>query len=132
MSDEPSWRHKFGTFSIVGRCPRTNMFGVAVSSKFLGVGAVCSHARAGVGAVATQALINPYLGSQTLDLLAQGLAAEKAIRQALAGDDGQEMRQLIVIDQEGHATAFTGSEPLMWRGHLTGPNYAVAGNILVG
>lgn len=132
MPDEASWLHKFGTFSIVARCPHTNMFGVAVSSKFLGVGAVCSHARAGVGAVATQALINPYLGIQALDLLAQGQTAEEAMQQALAGDEGRDMRQLIVIGQNGQSAGFTGSGPLMWRGHLTDSNYAVAGNILAG
>ena len=108
------------------------MFGVAVSSKFLGVGALCSHAKAGVGAAASQAFINPYLGSKALELLAQGLSAQAALDQVLAEDEGRDMRQLLVVDCEGRSAAFTGSQPLEWRGHLTGPNYAVAGNILVG
>jgi uncharacterized Ntn-hydrolase superfamily protein len=108
------------------------MFGVAVSSKFVAVGALCGNARAGVGAAATQAFINPYLGSQAIELLAQGLGAEEALERVLAEDEGRDMRQLLVVDQEGCSAAFTGSQPLEWRGHLTAPNYAVAGNILVG
>ncbi|MEW5957546.1 MAG: DUF1028 domain-containing protein, partial [Chloroflexota bacterium] len=56
------------TFSIVGRCPRTRMLGVAVASKYLAVGAVCSHTQAEVGAISTQAYGNPYLGINGLDL----------------------------------------------------------------
>jgi uncharacterized Ntn-hydrolase superfamily protein len=108
------------------------MFGVAVSSKFLGVGALCGHARAGVGAVATQAFINPYLGSKTIELLAQGLSAEAALERVISEDEGRDMRQLLVVDRKGRAAAFTGNQPLEWRGHLTAPDYAVAGNILVG
>jgi uncharacterized Ntn-hydrolase superfamily protein len=132
MSCERSQTHKWGTFSIVARCSRTGMFGVAVSSKFVAVGALCGYAKAGVGAAATQAFVNPYLGRKAIELLAQGLSAEEALGRVLAEDEGWDMRQLLVVDREGRSAAFTGSQPLEWRGHLTGPNYAVAGNILVG
>lgn len=132
MLRKDSAAFKWGTFSIVARCPRTGMFGVAVSSKFLGVGALCGCARAGVGAAATQAFVNPLLGRQAVNLLTQGLSAQAALEQVLSADERRHMRQLLVVDRKGRAAAFTGSEALEWRGHLTGPNHAVAGNILVG
>lgn len=120
------------TFSIVGRCPRTKMLGVGIASKYVAVGAVCSHTQAGVGAIATQAYGNPYLGFDGLKLLEQGLGAQAALEQVLQQDPGREKRQLIIVDGAGQTAAFTGRLVSPWHGQQTGEGYAVAGNILVG
>jgi uncharacterized Ntn-hydrolase superfamily protein len=120
------------TFSIVGHCPRTNMVGVGVASKYLAVGAVCSHTQAGVGAVSTQAYGNPYLGIDSLALLKQGLNAQQTLAQVLKQDPGREKRQLLMVNHRGEAAAFTGSLASPWHGHLQGRGYAVAGNMLTG
>jgi uncharacterized Ntn-hydrolase superfamily protein len=118
------------TFSIVGRCPRTRMLGVGVASKYLAVGAVCSHTQAEVGAISTQAFGNPYLGIDGLDLLQQGLRAEETLERLLKQDPGRQKRQLIIIDKDGQTAAFTGTLTSGWCGHLQGDNFAVAGNML--
>jgi len=121
-----------GTFSIVAFDAETGEVGVAVQSKYFAVGAVVSWARAGVGAVATQASGRAAYGPEILDLLAGGLEPAAAIERALAGDERRETRQLGVVDATGRAAAFTGSECNDWAGHRTGPGFAVQGNILAG
>jgi uncharacterized Ntn-hydrolase superfamily protein len=96
------------------------------------VGAVCPFARAGVGAISTQAWTNPLLGVDGLDLLEQGNSAEEALQKLLDADPDPEMRQVIAVDKEGRSAAHTGSEADPWKGHRTGDGYAVAGNMLVG
>lgn len=120
------------TFSINARCPRTGMLGVAVASRFLAVGALCPFAGAGVGAIATQALVNPLLGTRGLELLEQGYSSSEALAKLLAQDEGREYRQITIVDRAGRSAAFTGSETVGWSGHRNGPDYAVAGNMLVG
>jgi uncharacterized Ntn-hydrolase superfamily protein len=121
-----------GTFSIVAFDPETREVGVAVQSKYFAVGAVVPWARAGAGAVATQAAGRAAYGPEILELLAAGLEPAAAIERALAGDERRETRQLGVVDAVGRAAAFTGSECNEWAGHRTGPGYAVQGNILAG
>lgn len=106
--------------------------GVAVASKFIAVGAVVPHAKAGIGAVATQCYANPRLGEQILELLSGGSTADDALRRALSLDPGKEERQLGVVSVRGGAAAFTGSRCPHYAGHIVGSNYAVQGNILVG
>ena len=120
------------TFSIVGRCPRTNMLGVGVASKYLAVGAVCSHTEAGVGAIATQAYGNPYLGIDGLALLSQGMGAQETLERLLDKDPGHEKRQVIIINRQGETAVFSGALTTPWTGHGQGDNCAVAGNILAG
>jgi uncharacterized Ntn-hydrolase superfamily protein len=120
------------TFSIAAHDPASGMFGVCVSTRVPAVGAICPHARAGVGAVVTQARANPLFGIDGLDLLGKGYAAEKTIRALLDLDAEPERRQLLVVDSVGTPAAHTGSGCDPWRGHLTGEGYAVAGNLLVG
>jgi len=105
---------------------------VAVQSRYFAVGAVVPWARAGVGAVATQAAGRAAYGPEILDLLAHGLEPAKAIERALADDERRETRQLGVVDAEGRAAAFTGSECNQWAGHEAGSCYAAQGNILAG
>jgi uncharacterized Ntn-hydrolase superfamily protein len=103
-----------------------------VQSKFLAVGSVVSWARAGAGAIASQALANVRYGPDGLDLLAAGLSAEQALNQLLAADPGAEQRQVGIVDAQGRSAAHTGSACMPWAGQRLGPGYAVLGNILAG
>jgi len=120
------------TFSIAARCPRTGMLGVATSSKALSAGGLVPYCRAGVGAIASQSFVNPYLGIDGLVLLEQGLPAERALERFVEGDPGRDLRQLAIIDRDGRAAAYTGGRCIPWAGHLLGAGYACLGNILVG
>jgi uncharacterized Ntn-hydrolase superfamily protein len=120
------------TFSIVARDPQTGMFGIAVTTKFFGVGSLCPFARAGVGAVATQALVNPTYGPRGLDLLERGLAPADVVARLIGADEGRNHRQLHVIDSKGRAGAHSGAECIDWFGHKTFDGFSVAGNMLAG
>ncbi len=120
------------TFSIVAFDPETKALGVAVQSKFLAVGAIVPWARAGAGAVATQAMANFNYGPRGLDLISRGKTAEETVEALISSDDGREHRQLGVVDARGRAATFTGSECFEWAGGVAGEHYAAQGNILVG
>ena len=120
------------TFSIVASDPDTEALGVAVQSKFLAVGAVVPWARAGVGAVATQALANYNYGPRGLELMGRGATARETVEALISSDDEREHRQLGVVDAAGRAATFTGGECFEWAGGITGEHYAAQGNILVG
>jgi uncharacterized Ntn-hydrolase superfamily protein len=120
------------TFSIVGFDPVTGDLGVAVESKFFGVGAVVPFAKAGVGAVATQSWANTTYGPRGLALLEAGATAEDAVRILLASDEHRDQRQLGIIDAKGKAANATGAKCNAFAGHKVGTNYAVQGNILTG
>src|SRR3712207_6667027 len=120
------------TFSIVAFDPEVESLGVAVQSKFLAVGSVVPWARAGVGAVATQAMANFNYGPRGLDLMSCGMTAPETVEALISADDEREHRQLGVVDAEGHAATFTGSECFEWAGGVTGEHYAAQGNILAG
>ncbi len=122
---------KLNTFSITARCHRTGEMGIAVATKFVAVGALCSFINNNGGAIASQAYVNPYLGIWGLEHLAQGHSAEETLAYLKDADQGIEFRQLGIVDKSGGSVAFTGAKCDTWRGHLTGPNYAIAGNRLV-
>ncbi len=123
---------RLNTFSIAARCKRTGMFGVAVSTAVPGVGSICPFAKAGIGAVATQSWVNPYLGIDGLRLLAQGMSAPTALEQLLDEDPGRNVRQVGLVDRDGESAAWSGPDCVSWFGHITGPDFAVQGNMLVG
>ncbi len=123
---------KLNTFSITARCERTGQFGVAVSTKVPAVGMLCPFAHAGVGAISTQSWVNPYLGIWGLETLSEGNKAEEVKNALLERDPDPANRQFAVVDRWGNAAAHTGEESDTWRGHITGDNFAVAGNMLVG
>lgn len=123
---------RIATFSIVAHDPRNGDLGVAVASKFLAVGAVVPWARAGVGAVATQALANVAYGPDGLALLERGHTAQQTLDALLAGDEQREHRQVGIVDAQGGAAAHTGKECMDWAGHALGPGFAAQGNILAG
>ena len=123
---------EFNTFSIVGRCARTGQLGVAVATAAPAVGAYCPFVRAGVGAVSSQSWCNPYLAYDGLDLMEQGMSAEAVCDKLLAEDPGRETRQVGYVDAAGGSAAFTGKECPHWAGHVTGPDFAAQGNLLMG
>ncbi len=120
------------TFSIVAYDPDNDEWGVGVASKFLAVGSMVPWARAGVGAVATQAWGNPNYGPDGLDLLEQDKSPEETIKILTEADPRGEFRQLGIIDKEGNTASFTGDQCLDWAGSKEGKNYSVQGNILAG
>ena len=110
----------------------TDSLGVAVQSKFLAVGSVVPWARAGVGAIATQAMANYNYGPRGLELMARGKTADETVEGLISADEDREHRQVGVVDGRGKAATFTGSECFDWAGGVTGEHYAAQGNILVG
>ena len=120
------------TFSIAARCPRNGMLGVATSSKALAAGSMVPYVRLGVGAIASQSFVNPYLGIDGLELLGQGLAAERAIERLIEGDPGRDLRQLAIVDKDGRTAAHTGAKCIDWAGNASGGGYVCIGNILAG
>ncbi|MEA2447029.1 MAG: hypothetical protein QOK47_666, partial [Actinomycetota bacterium] len=123
------------TFSIAAWDPNANPspeWGVAVASKFLSVGSVVTWARAGVGAIATQALANIAYGPDGLDQLAGRRPAEEVVADLTRADDMREQRQLGIVDGSGRAATFTGAECFDWAGGHVGDGYCCQGNILTG
>jgi uncharacterized Ntn-hydrolase superfamily protein len=120
------------TFSVSARCSRTGMLGVAVSTAVPGVGGICPFVEPGVGAISTQSWVNPYLGIDGLKLLRNGAAAEEALRRLLQDDPGRDVRQVGIVDNQGRSASWSGPACTSWFGHLTGPDYAIQGNMLVG
>lgn len=119
------------TFSIVAYDPERKEWGVAVQSKFLAAAALVSWARAGAGAVATQAHANLTYGPRGLDMLAEGMPAAEVVEELGQGDEARLSRQVGVVDWAGRAAAYTGSECIPWAGHIIGEGFACQGNILV-
>lgn len=120
------------TWSIIARDPDTGAFGVAISTRFFAVGALCPYASGGIGALSTQALVNPTFGARGLRLLTDGHTAADVIAELIAGDEGREHRQLHVIDRQGRTAAHTGNACIDWCGHIAGEAFSVAGNMLAG
>jgi uncharacterized Ntn-hydrolase superfamily protein len=120
------------TFSIVGYDPNTQELGIAVQSKFLGVGAVVPWAKAGIGAVATQSYANTTYGPKGLELMASGKTAQETMDILTSEDEGRAKRQAGIVDAQGNAATYTGDECYDWAGGLAGKHFAAQGNILVG
>ncbi|CAN7280503.1 DUF1028 domain-containing protein [Rhizobium sp. LjRoot30] len=118
------------TFSVSGRCERTGMFGIAVSSSSPSVAARCAHVRAGVGAVSTQNVTDPSLGPKGLDLMAAGLSAEAALERLVAEAAHIEYRQLALVDKAGRTAAYSGAKTLGTYATACGNGVVAAGNML--
>ena len=117
------------TWSIIAR-DASGAFGVAIATRFFAVGALCPHAESGVGALSTQALVNPHYGRHGLDLLRARVPAPEVVRKLTAPDEGREHRQLHVIDTEGRIGQHTGTQCVEWCGAIKGDGFSVAGNML--
>jgi len=118
------------TFSLVARCADTGMFGVAISSSSPAVAARCAHARAGVGAVASQNITDPALGPQALDLMQQGLGAPDAMAELVRRGRFMNYRQVLAIDGQGRTAIHSGLNALGIWTQAEGENVASGGNLL--
>ena len=123
---------QYSTFSLCAIDPATGQSGAAVTTRVPFVGRAVPWARAGVGAVCTQASTMVEYGVRGLDLMAKGVEPKDAIAQLLATDDGRESRQLGMIDMQGRSAAHTGKQNSYWAGSRQGKNYTVQANIMVG
>lgn len=119
------------TWSIVAR-GEDGALGVAIASAFFAVGALCPYARSGVGALATQALVNPGYGPAGLELLWRGASPRQAIDAIVADDEGRAHRQVHIVDAAGLTAAYTGAQCIGWCGQLADDGFSVAGNMLAG
>src|SRR4051812_37013212 len=127
-ADEP----KVNTFSIVARDAKTGELGVAVQSRYFGVGTVVPWAKAGVGAVAAQADAKVSYGPDGLKLMEQGKSAREALMEVTEADKKRDIRQVGMVDAKGGVAAFTGAECMEWAGHREGEDFCVQGNLFAG
>lgn len=120
------------TWSVIARDETTGHIGIAVATCAFAAGARVPFVATGVGAIASQAFINPFYGYRGLELLRAGASAEDVIRIVTTADEGRGQRQVHVMDRAGRFAAFTGTECVPWCGHLIGDTFSVAGNMLAG
>lgn len=123
---------ELNTFSITARCKKTGMLGIAISTARPAVGGLAPYIKTGVGAIATQALLNPYYGINGIKYLEQGMSPEEVLKQVLSEDKENEKRQLAIVDNEGRTVGYTGDDTVPWAGHYVGDQFVAAGNMLVG
>jgi uncharacterized Ntn-hydrolase superfamily protein len=119
------------TWSIIAR-DDAGRFGVAIASRFFAVGALCVHTRAGVGALCTQALMNPLYGPAGIAMLAEGLSADEVVQALTLVDEGRAQRQLHILPAQGAGAAHTGASCVDHGGHAVHDNFSIAGNMLAG
>ncbi len=120
------------TYSILVHTPEDGAFGAAVASRFFAVGALCTHVEGRVGALSTQALVNPMYGPDGMALLRAGASAAMVIERLVAPDPGRDQRQLHVVDAAGRVAQHTGPGCVTWAGQREGAFMSVAGNMLAG
>jgi uncharacterized Ntn-hydrolase superfamily protein len=120
------------TWSIIARNPSSGEFAIAVATKFFAVGSRVPHVAAGIGAVATQALVNPFYGVNGLKHLREGQAPDDILARLTADDTGRDHRQLHIMDATGRIAQHTGSACVDWCGHVKGDGFSIAGNMLAG
>lgn len=120
------------TWSIVAKDSQTDLFGIAIASRFFAVGSLCPWAQGRVGAISTQAMMNPLFGPRGLALLREGLHARDVCDMLTAADRGRGGRQVHLVDAAGRAAAYTGPDCIDWAGHASEPGVSVAGNMLTG
>ena len=118
------------TFSLIGRCAETGLFGVAITTSSICVASRCPWARAGTGAVSTQNVTDPRIGPQALDLMAQGRSAPEALREVIASNEYPEFRQVTVIDRQGRTAHHSGAKVLGTHAVSEGKDCVAAGNLL--
>src|SRR5665213_3831675 len=108
------------TWSIVAQDKSTGRLGIAVATKFFAAGARVPFIAAGIGAVATQALINPFYGTNGIALLREGMTADAVVNALVAADGGRDHRQVHIIDASGRVAVHTGKACIGWSGHIHG------------
>ncbi len=120
------------TYTVIGHCRDSGRLGIAIATYSLGVGGYCPSIRAGVGAVSTQAFVNPALGPLALNLLGLGHSAARVMAELAANDERYAWRQVGLVDRDGTALAHTGEHTRPWSGHLTADGVVAMGNVLAG
>jgi uncharacterized Ntn-hydrolase superfamily protein len=134
MSSRPDPALRIGTFTstytVVARCERTGMLGMAITTSSICVAARCVWVEASLGAVATQNLTDPRLGRLGLELLRQGYGAKAVVEELVRAGAYPEYRQLACVDRDGHSATWTGAQAFPTAAELTDRNLAVAGNLL--
>jgi len=120
------------TWSIIARDGVTGQFGIAVATRFFAVGARVPYIAAGLGAIATQAMVNPYYGIDGIELLRDGKSPQDVIATVLAADPGRDHRQVHVMDANGRIAAHSGKDCIDWFGSISGDGFSIAGNMLAG
>src|SRR4051795_3633156 len=118
------------TFSIAGRCARTGMFGLVVTTSSLAVGSRCAFAKAGIGAVLTQHRTDPRLGPLGIELMERGFTAQQAMDAVVAATPHRDWRQLAIIDGEGRTASFSGERVKPEKSEAHGLNCVALGNIV--
>lgn len=118
------------TFSIIGRCEKSGMVGVAITTSSIAVGSRCPWVRAGVGAVATQNITLPSIGADVLSGLAGGDTPDTALAKVVNADGFGSYRQVTVIDKNGNSAIHSGSKTLGTNATANGVNCVAAGNLL--
>ena len=121
---------RHGTYSIVARDPQTGELGAAVQSHWFSVGSLCTWARPGVGAVATQSVVEPAYGPNALDLMADGSGAADALAALLAADELAAVRQVGVIDARGEVAVHTGADCIPCAGDAVGEHWTCQANMM--
>jgi uncharacterized Ntn-hydrolase superfamily protein len=120
------------TWSIIARDETTGRFGIAVATRFFAVGSRVPYIASGFGAIATQALVNPYYGIDGVKLLREGKSAREIVDHLTTADPGHGSRQLHVMDASGRIASHTGKDCVDWCGHVEGNGFSIAGNMLAG
>jgi uncharacterized Ntn-hydrolase superfamily protein len=118
------------TFSVVGMCRQTGMFGAAVTTSSIGVGSRCPFAQAGVGAVLTQHRTDPRLGPRGLELLATGHSASQVMATLVQEQPTIGWRQLAIIDPQGETAYYHGDRISSIHAAAQGNAVCAIGNIL--
>jgi uncharacterized Ntn-hydrolase superfamily protein len=120
------------TWSLIARDPATGAFGIMVATKNFAVGSRVPFIQAGIGAIATQALVNPFYGVRGLAMLQEGKTPYTIIRALIDSDEGRDQRQVHIMDEAGRTAAHTGKACIDWCGSTAGEGFSVAGNMLAG
>jgi uncharacterized Ntn-hydrolase superfamily protein len=118
------------TFSIVARDPETGDLGVAVQSHYFSVGPIVPWAEPGVGAVATQSLVEVSYGPRGLQMMSSGRGAKQTLEELLSQDPNKEVRQVAMIDSRGDVSAWTGKRCIPAAGDHVGAQYSVQANLM--
>ncbi|HEX8425987.1 MAG TPA: DUF1028 domain-containing protein [Hymenobacter sp.] len=119
------------TFSIVARDPQTGDMAVAVQSHWFSVGTSVSWGEAGVGVVATQSFTNKSFGMRGLALLKSGKTAQQALDELLRTDEGRDVRQVAILDAQGHVATHTGKKCIDMAGQQQGDQFSVQANMML-
>jgi uncharacterized Ntn-hydrolase superfamily protein len=118
------------TWSIIARDQPSGQLGIAVATRFFAVGALVPFIAARVGAIATQALVNPYYGIDGLRMLREGRSPDEALQRLAAADEGRDYRQVHMVDTDGRMACHTGKACIGWSGHMARDSFSLAGNML--